>query len=178
MGVPVQPPPTKYFIAFLLAERSLMAAVEAEIAAAFGAIDGTSAITAWQESKFYQAEMGASLWRGFCSLSSLRSAADLAAVKLQCGAIEDKFRDPRSRGRRINLDPGYLDTLKVVLASTKNANQRIYLGSGIFAEATLFYHHHTWHGLPYSYADYLAPTALEFFTQMRAIYVKQLRDWQ
>jgi len=36
----------------------------------------------------------------------------------------------------VNLDSGYLDLLNVVLASTKNANPRIHLNSGIYAEAT------------------------------------------
>lgn len=60
----------------------------------------------------------------------------LAATELPTQAIENKFRDPLSGGRRVNLDPGYIDLLKVVLASTKNANQRNYLNSGIYAEAT------------------------------------------
>jgi len=60
----------------------------------------------------------------------------LAAIKLQTQAIENKFRDALSGGRRVNLDPGYIDLLEVVLASTKNANPRMYLNSGIYAEPT------------------------------------------
>jgi hypothetical protein len=60
----------------------------------------------------------------------------LAATELQTQASETKFLDPLSGGCPVNLDPGYLDLLKVILASTENANQRIYLKSGIYAEAT------------------------------------------
>lgn len=60
----------------------------------------------------------------------------LAATELQTQAIENKFPDALSGGCRVNLDPGYIDLLKVILASTQNANQRIYLNSGIYAEAT------------------------------------------
>lgn len=176
MGTPAEPKPGKYFIAFLVADPNLLAGVEAEVVAAFDAIDGRSAIAEWRASNFYAAEMGARLWRGFWSLQSLRGADRLAAAKLTTQAIEEKFRDPISAGRRVNLDPGYLDTLKVVLASTKNANQRVYLHSGIYAEATLFFHHGEFHGQDYTYADYLTADALEFFYKTRAIYVAQLRD--
>ena len=119
--------------------------------------------------------MGATPLARLLVTRSLRSAEELPGVKLQTRGIEDKFRDPASGGRRVNLDPGYLDTLKVVLASTKNANQRIYLNSGIYAEATLFYHHGAFHGLPYTYPDYLTPQTTEFLHRVRSIYVEQLR---
>lgn len=177
MGMPVEPQPAKYFIAFLVADLTVLAAVEAEVLVTLGKIDGRGAVAAWHESKFYESEMGDRLWRGFWSLQSLRSPKALAAAKLQTQAIEDKFRDPVSGGRRVNLDPGYLDMLKVVLASTKNANPRIYLNSGIYAEVTLFYHHGAFHGLAYTYRDYLTPQATEFLKRARSTYVEQLSSW-
>jgi len=175
MGTPVEPKPTKYFIAYLVADLALLADIEAELLATMGEIDACAAARPWQESKFYAAEMGMHLWRGFWSLQSLRSAEELVGAKHHTQAIEDKFRDPDSGGRRVNLDPGYLDTLKVVLASTKNASQRVYLKSGVYAEATLFYHDGAFHGLSYTYPDYLTLQATEFFHRVRALYLKQLR---
>jgi hypothetical protein len=52
---------------------------------------------------------------------------DLAAIKLRTQKIEERYRRKDSGGWQINLDPGYLDFYKVVLASTKNASQRIYI---------------------------------------------------
>ncbi|MBM4264760.1 MAG: DUF4416 family protein, partial [Deltaproteobacteria bacterium] len=80
-----------------------------------------------------------------------------------------------SAGRRVNIDPGYLDAFKLVLASTKNASQRIYLDGGIFGEATLLYYNGGFHGLPYTYRDYLWPETLQFLTSVRASYLAQLR---
>ena len=119
MGTPLEPQPTKYFVAFLVADLALLADVEAELTAVFGEIDARATPRAWQESKFYEAEMGRPLWRGFWSLQSLRGAEELVTAKLRAQSIEVKFRDPVSGSRRVNLDPGYLDRLKVVLASTK-----------------------------------------------------------
>jgi hypothetical protein len=78
-------------------------------------------------------------------------------------------------GRRVNIDPGYIDAFKVALASTKNAGQRIYLHSGIHAEATLQYFDGAFHGLAYTYPDYLWPATLAFFTSLRSAYLDQLR---
>jgi hypothetical protein len=97
-------------------------------------------------------------------------------MKVRTQQFEDAYHAVDSGGRRINLDPGYLDAYKVVLASTKNANQRIYLGSGIYGEATLLYHDGGFHGLEYTYRDYLWPETLAFLTQARAHYLTQLRE--
>ena len=78
-------------------------------------------------------------------------------------------------GRRVNIDPGYIEAGKLVLASTKNASQRIYLRSGIYAEATLLYYEGEFHGCSYTYPDYLWPETLAFLTRLRAIYLQQLR---
>ena len=107
--------------------------------------------------------------------AALRSPAELAAVKLKTQQVEARYRHHDGNGRRVNLDPGYVDPLKVVLASTKNANQRIYLDHGIYAEATLFYHSGGFHGLPYTYADYLGSGTLAFLARLRAVYLEQLR---
>jgi len=74
----------------------------------------------------------------------------------------------------VNLDPGYLESGKIVLASTKNASHRIYLRSGIFAEATLLYYDGAFHGSSYTYQDYLWPQTLTFLTPLRSVYLAQL----
>ena len=176
MGTPQEPKPAKYFVAFLTSDVALLPLVEDELSTIFGAIDGRSELVLWTVSKFYEAEMGAKLQRGFFSFTTLRSPAEIAALKLKTQQIEERLRRQDGNGRRVNLDPGYLDPFKVVLASTKNAGQRIYLDGGIYAEATLLYHSGGFHGLPYTYADYLWPETLVFLTRLRAIYLEQLRQ--
>ena len=177
MGTPQEPKPAKYFVAFLTSDVALLPLVEGDLGAIFGAIDGRSELALWTVSKFYEAEMGANLQRGFISFTTLRSPAELAGLKLKTQQIEERLRRRQDgNGRRVNLDPGYLDPFKVVLASTKNASQRIYLDGGIYAEATLLYHSGGFHGLPYTYADYLWPETLVFLTRLRVVYLGQLRQ--
>ncbi|MBI3063589.1 MAG: DUF4416 family protein, partial [Deltaproteobacteria bacterium] len=101
----------------------------------------------------------------------------LARIKLLTQQVEDRYRDTTTDlpGRRVNLDPGYIDAFKLVLASTKNAGQRIYLHSGIYAETTLQYFDGAFHGLAHTYPDYLWPQTLAFFTSLRSVYLDQLR---
>lgn len=176
MGTPKEPKPAKYFTAILTSDAQLLAQVCHDLADIFGIMDGQSEVVPWTASSFYEPEMGSSLQRCFVSFAALRSPAELATYKLQTQTVEEKFRRKETGGRQVNLDPGYVDLFKVVLASTKNASQRIYLERGIYAEATLFYYDGGFHGLPYTYPDYLWPKSLGFLTRLRGGYLEQLRE--
>ena len=176
MGTAQEPKPAKYFVALLTSSADLLTAVETDLTEILGAIDGRSEVLPWTASKFYEQEMGTGLLRRFLSFAPLKSPENLALIKLQTQEVEERYREPVSTGRRVNLDPGYLDPFKIVLASTKNANQRIYLHSGIYGEATLFFYNGGFHGLPYTYRDYLWPETLAFLTALRQSYLAQLRD--
>jgi hypothetical protein len=176
MGTAREPRPAKYFVALLSSSSQLLTAVETELAAILGEVDGRSEVIPWTASKFYEKEMGAGLLRRFVSFLPLASPGNLAAAKIQTQCIEEQYRERGSSGRRVNLDPGYLDVYKVVLGSTKNACQRIYLHSGIYGEATLLYYDGGFHGLDYTYQDYLWLETLAFFTTLRDTYLAQLRQ--
>lgn len=176
MGTARAPQPAKYFVALLSSDAELLSIVERDLSSGLSPIDRRSEVLPWRVSDFYAREMGRPLVRRFFSFSALLAPEFLAAMKLRTQRLEEVYRVAGSGGRRINLDPGYLDAYKVVLASTKNANQRIYLREGIYAEATLFYHHAAFHGLHYTYADYLWPETLAFFSELRALYLSQLRQ--
>ena len=203
MGIPREPKPAKYFVALLSSDSELLTTVEKDLTNILGAVDARSEVWPWAVSNFYEKEMGAGLLRRFLSFQPLASPGDLARIKLLTQQVEDKYRDPSTRapalaggscsgfrptgspvglhktadpsGRRVNLDPGYIDAFKLALASTKNASQRIYLHSGIYAEATLHYFDGAFHGLPHTYKDYLWPQTLAFFASLRAEYLAQLR---
>ncbi len=177
MGTPREPKPAKYIVALLSSDTELLLTVEKDLSNILGAVDARSEVWPWTVSSFYEKEMGAGLLRRFLSFEPLISPGELARIKLLTQQIEDRYRDKAADlpGRRVNIDPGYIDAFKIVLASTKNAGQRIYLHSGIYAEATLLYFDGAFHGLPHTYPDYLWPVALAFFTSLRSVYVDQLR---
>jgi hypothetical protein len=177
MGTPREPKPAKYFVALLSSDTSLLAAVQADLAEILGPVDGRSEILPWSLSDYYKKELGGGLLRRFISFAPLASPGGLATIKLQTQETENRYRieSRQPMTRRVNVDPGYVDSGKVVLASTKNAGHRIYLESGIYAEATLFYYNGAFQSCFYTYADFLWPQTLSFLDSVRAAYLDQLK---
>jgi hypothetical protein len=177
MGTPAEPKPAKYFVALLSSDAELLKTVEKDLAGILGLIEARSEILPWTVSSYYENEMGCGLLRRFLSFASLASPGELSRIKLKTQETEVKYcvKSPQRMARRVNVDPGYVDIGKVVLASTKNAGHRVYLGSGIFAEATLFYYNGAFQSCHYTYADFLWPETLSFLHSVRDSYLEQLR---
>jgi len=74
---------------------------------------------------YYDDEMGENLKKQFLSFEKLIMPDQLADIKNSTNEIETKYS---IEGKRtVNLDPGYLEESKLILASTKNFSHRIYL---------------------------------------------------
>lgn len=164
----------KPVVGLLAASRELLADVHHELAAVLGTVEMSSEPHVWTVSRYYEPEMGHPLWRQYAALADLIEPDALVTMKQRATALEDRWRV--AGGRRVNLDPGYLDLNKLVLASTKDAAHRVYLGKGVYAEATLRFVDGTFRPWPYTYADYAATDAIRFFNQVRERYRLQRRD--
>src|SRR4051812_17696692 len=110
--------PVKLFVGVLVSERSLIAAVKNRMTALYGTIDHESSVIPFDFTDYYSEEMGDIIDRVFFSFEQLIDADQLAGIKRRTNEIEAEF----SAGvkRPVNLDPGYLEHAKVILASTKN----------------------------------------------------------
>jgi hypothetical protein len=175
MSTPGEPKPVKLFAGLLSSDKNLLRTVEEELTVLFGPIDACTETIPWTVSHYYEREMGGNLLRRFVSISGPISPEALPDVKLRTQMIERRHRSDTSR-RRINIDPGYLDVGKVVLASTKGAGHRIYLRQGIYVEMTLLYHDGAFRPFVYTYADYLWPATTAFLTHVRTRYLGQLNE--
>jgi len=174
MGRPKTPSPVKLVIGLLAASESLVAEAAGALHKHFGPIDATSSVTDWTVSTYYCAEMGPSIRRQFISFERLIPPDELATIKLATNALETQWRT--ASGRQVNIDPGYVAPTKLVLASTKDAAHRIYLGQGVYAEVTLLFSNGTFQPHAHTYPDYAAREALAFFNRVRATYLQQLRS--
>jgi hypothetical protein len=109
------------------------------------------------------------LLKQFFAFERLVDPAALADWKLASMGWEADYqrlgRHPEPRP--LNLDPGYLTEAKLVLATTKDRDHRIYLSRGIYAENTLFFHRGAWEPRPWTYPDYRRADYHEFFTRCR-----------
>jgi hypothetical protein len=103
--------------------------------------------------------------------------AGLADIKLRTNAIEERYRDGRwGVERPINLDPGYLELGKLVLASTKNHFHRIFLRDGIYAEVTLYYRDKAFQPFEWTFPDYRSAGYQQFFLDARRVYYHQIHE--
>ena len=123
---------------------------------------------------FYQPSMGADLVKRLVAFRSLSDPGGLADWKRQCNQFETEYAASHrhDESRPLNLDPGYLSQAKLVLATTKDRDHRIYLRDGIFAEVTLNYMGKRWVHHRWTYPDYRTDAVSKFATLCR----QYLRD--
>jgi len=161
----------KLICGMISADRELFEQAEYELADALGPIDVISNIMPFDLTHYYDEQMGSPLWRMFVSFARPVSPAALADVKRRTNAIEAdlaaRHRAPDDPPRAINLDPGYIEQAKLVLASMKNFSHRIYLRDGVYAEITLIYRKGAWEPLAWTFPDYASGRYEAFFTEAR-----------
>jgi hypothetical protein len=167
----------KLFIAVLVSHTKLISEVEQRLVALYGPIDHRSPVIPFDFTNYYEPEMGDLIDRIIFSFERLIEADQLPEIKRQTNQLEKETAPLYSNVTRpINLDPGYVEQAKVVLASTKNFYHRIYLGGGIFGEVTMHFKNNTYQFFPWTYPDYQSKDYQEFFLKMRHIYRAQLRN--
>ena len=118
---------------------------------------------------YYAATMGTTLPKRLWAFENLITPDALPKIKCLTNAWETEFK-AASTGlaeRPLNIDPGYVDLGKLILASTKDHAHRIYLSEGIFAETTLMYTQKQWKPLPWTYPDYQSIGYHLFLSQCR-----------
>jgi hypothetical protein len=136
---------------------------------AWGSIELQSDLFDHRETNYYQATMGTDLKKTFFAFQALIDPGELPRWKAQTNDWEMVYQQQANRSERrpLNLDPGYLTEAKVVLASTKDRDHRIYLSDGIFAENTLYFTKGAWQTRPWTYPDYQRPDYHQFFLRCR-----------
>jgi hypothetical protein len=122
-----------------------------------------------RETNYYEPTMGPDLRKVFFAFENLIDPAGLVAWKELSNAWEVEYQQlgTHPETRPLNLDPGYLTEAKLILASTKDRDHRIYLDRGIYAENTLYFHHGAWTPRPWTYPDYQRADYHQFFTRCR-----------
>ncbi|PYU96170.1 MAG: DUF4416 domain-containing protein [Acidobacteria bacterium] len=176
MGKVHRPLPVKFFTGILTSIPELVPALHERLADTLGPIDLSSDSFPFDATDYYDKEMGKPITRHFLSFSDLRPASRLAETKVCTNRIEEEF-DARYRqvARPVNLDPGYIEDAKLVLASTKNFYHRILLGDGIYAEVTLHYENGQWQPFPWTYPDFRSGRYDDFLMLLRNTYRAQRR---
>lgn len=170
MGVRRKRRPVILFAGLLSGDADLIRRARQLLSRRFGPIEFESDMWTFHHTDYYESEMGPNLKRAFVSFERKIGPDALSEIKHETNAIEQRIADDCAGLeilRPVNIDPGYVDLGKMVLASTKDAAHRVYLGNGIYAECTLRYEGHEWRTWPWTYPDYHEPTYHAFFQRVR-----------
>lgn len=167
--------PVKLIIGVLAKDGEWLTKAREELAKVFGRSDLESPVIPFGFSDYYASEMGEGLLRRWVGFESLVMPDGLAGIKLKTNLIEREWT--REGKRPVNLDPGYVNDSRLVLATTKDFAHRIYLGSGIYAETTLIYKEGAFRALDWTYPDYKSEVATNFLNQARALYTARIENY-
>jgi hypothetical protein len=166
--------PVKLIIGFIFKEENTLKKAKGLLRRNFGIIDYESQILDFTHTDYYAKEFGKPLKRQFISFAKLIPPENLSQIKITTNIIEQKLS--RQELRSINIDPGYLNMAKLILASTKDYRHRIYLNRGIYAEITLFYQNKSFTAWEWTYPDYKTADYIAIFNHIREIYAQQIKN--
>lgn len=170
---PSDPIPVKLFCGVLYSNQELLDYSRLALIKHYGEIDFESAQFTFDISDYYRSEMDWPIFRLFWSFNKLINPVQIAGIKIECNEIENQLAI--NGKRKVNLDPGFLDYDKIILASAKYNGQKIYLNFGIYADLTLHYEKGNYHPYPWSFPDFKSGNYNEIFLRIREIYKAQLK---
>lgn len=135
----------------------------------WGTVHEVSAGVPFDAGSFYRETMGDGLTQTLVALGDFADPAGLADWKHETNHWESEYAglNQHAEPRPVNLDAGYLSQAKLVLATIKDRDHRIYLRRNIFAEVTLNYVDKAWRHHRWSYPSYRDPAVAEFCHAVR-----------
>ncbi|MDB5107032.1 MAG: GTP-binding protein [Fibrobacteres bacterium] len=118
----------------------------------FGPIDFKGPFLPFDTTDYYRDEFGPGLHRGFISFRGLASPEGLPGLKHDAARLEAAMA---KEGKRFyNLDIGYMDSDKLVLASFKRGPCKLYLTHGVYADLLIKYAKGRFEPFPWAFADF------------------------
>ena len=163
-----------------LMDRACQLAVES-----WGEIVLCSSDLPFDSTSYYFRTMGQPLFKRLVAFRELIDPIELVESKHQSNAWEQQLQVEKQTElasssisepaveRVVNIDAGYLNEAKVVLATMKDRDHRLSMGRGVFAEVTLFFQlPGRWEKSRWTYPDFQLPAYHQFFMECR----RYLRD--
>ena len=166
-----EPAPVMVIAAVLTPSAAPANAVFARLAEQFGKCLFESSAYPFTATDYYANEMGEQLVRRLVAFE--RPAARDALPEMKRFTIGIESATALQGNRRVNIDIGYIDYHKVVLASTKEGPHKLYLGKGIWGDITLLYRNGSFEPLPWTFPDFRSGMYNEALCAIRQLYKKQ-----
>jgi len=193
-----EPKPVKLIVGILAANEDALGAAAEAVGKETGKIDLKSEVWPFTQTDYYENELGTNALRQFVSIEKLIDPGKLSEIKHKTNKMEQELAEEIGRAklgkppaelganqygkiiikqlpRPVNLDPGFIEPSKLILASTKNFSHRIYIGNKMYAEVTLMYEKGNWRHLEWTFPDYRQQKYHEFFNKVRSRLMEQLK---
>ena len=177
MGIIQEHKQVKLVTSVFSQDKNLIDSVVRMLVDKFGKIDFKTKLLDFNQTNYYEKEMGKTLLRRFVSFEGLIEPDSISDIKIYTNELEKSISPSWKieRKRDVNIDPGYLSLSKLVLVSTKDFYHRIYLNNDIYAEITLIFKKEThskggFQPFQWTYPDYESQEYRSIFNQIRKIY--------
>ena len=162
----------KLFCAILYNDSESLSATEKLLTKKFGEIDFSGKQFSFDKTNYYQEEMGQDLKRKIISFKKCVPPENISDIKLFTNNLETQLSADGKR--KTNIDPGYIDYMKVILASAKYGPHKIYLKNGIYADLTLIYSKGGYSPFNWTFPDFKTNLYHNELLEIRNIYKKQI----
>ncbi len=176
MAAPQLPEPVKLFVAVLWTGMDELAQARSQLEKHFSRIDYHGPDHPFDVTDYYDQEMGGRPQRRLITFANLAPPECIKQGKLICNQIEDAIAVEGHR--RVNLDLGFLDDNKIVLASAKEAGQKIHMGEGIYADLVARYKYGRYQPFEWTFPDFRDGRYDAELAEIRRKYLEQLREWR
>lgn len=173
-----KPKPVKLIIGIIATDADACEKAANALQQKFGKIDLLSEIWQFDNTNYYIDELGDSPVRQFVAIEKLIDPGEIADIKHATNKMEEELAQTLDCNlpRPVNLDPGYIETSKLVLATTKNFSHRVYIGQNMWAEVTLMYIKGRWKGFEFTFPDYKSGKYDKFLSKVREKLYNQLKE--
>jgi len=161
--------PVIRFVAVITSDEDVRAWAYRRIEERWGAIADRSPSMPFTAGGYYDQQMGDQLQKTLVAIETPIDPVGLADWKTETNQWEREAAAALNSdvARPLNLDPGYITQAKLVLATVKDRDHRIYLKNGIFGEITLTYVGKEWVYHRWTYPDYRTDDVFAFAMQCR-----------
>jgi hypothetical protein len=174
MTRPQSAEPVKLIVAVLWSDAAAFEEALCRLQERWGPIDFRGNDHLFDATRYYDDEMGPGICRRIVSFDRLVPPESIREAKLVCNEIEETLAF--GAGRKVNLDIGYIDHSKVVLASAKYAGQKIHLGDGIYADMIARYRDGKYHPFEWTFPDFRGGRYDSELQRIRETYLGQLKS--
>jgi hypothetical protein len=142
----------------------------------YGAPDSHSPLFTFDLTDYYEKQMGKNLKRKFLSFHELIEPDRLSTIKQETNRLEEEIREEFSVPQRIvNLDPGYLTSASLIMATAKDFSHRVPLQNGIYAHLEFLFGKDKVRVLDWTYPDFRTKGYQDYFLGVRRLYLTQLK---